>query len=67
MTTRIIDPLFNPHVTTAAKTETAGRLSNDKPGICPICQRAMRKVTAGGVDAFSCMEHALVMPAPDLT
>ena len=45
--------------------ETAA-MSNDVPGLCPVCRVAMTRNMAKDVPVYWCQVHSVVLPTEDL-
>lgn len=48
----------------APQLETA-RMSNDVPGVCPVCNTRMTRIMAKDVPVYWCQMHSVVLPTED--
>lgn len=45
--------------------ETAA-MSNDVPGLCPVCRVAMTRIMAKDTPVYWCQVHSVVLPTEDM-
>ena len=49
---------------TTKVAETAA-MSNDVPGLCPVCRTAMTRIMAKETPVYWCQVHSVVLPTED--